>query len=76
VRTKSKTGARPARTIKAPIVVNGIQYMTLKEWAAWKHVSYKTAWRAKSRGEIPLERIGRTERIPVKLDIAAAEATA
>jgi hypothetical protein len=47
------------------VVVNGVRYMTLKEYAAWKRVSYWTVRRAKLRGEITTERIGKSDRIPV-----------
>jgi hypothetical protein len=49
-------------------VVNGIRYLTLQEYADWKRISYKSAWRAKQRGEIPVERVGKSDRIPVRVD--------
>jgi hypothetical protein len=73
--------ARPARSVArcmlsrkvssseltSTVVVNGVRYMTLKEYAAWKRVSYWTVRRAKLRGEIPSERIGKSDRIPVRI---------
>jgi hypothetical protein len=58
----------PAAKVAADtVVVNGIRYMTMAEYAAWKHVSYWTVRRAKLRGEIKSERIGKSDRIPVRV---------
>jgi hypothetical protein len=71
---RSKLGRRPPISLKpkpakvaATVVVNGIRYMTLAEYAAWKRVSYWTVRRAKLRGEIESERIGKSDRIPVRV---------
>jgi hypothetical protein len=59
--------ALPVEPSRPTIVVGGIRYMTLREYADWKRVSYWTVRREKLRGKIKCERIGKCDRIPVRV---------
>ena len=69
-RSKPKAAAHPKRSV----VVGGKQYLTLREYAEWKRVSYWTVLRAKRRGEIQVERIGKSDRVPVLVTDAISKA--
>jgi excisionase family DNA binding protein len=72
---KAKRAGRTAVCAPKPtVVVDDIRYMTIREYAAWKCVSYWTVRRATKRGEIPVERIGKTDRIPVRVGAGRAAA--